>query len=308
MKEVIMRTFCKIMLVLVAFSLSACQTKQDGALEGMVTPANSNAKITALQAGKPVSAVDANIQDGKFRMALAPGMYDISVTAPAAPFPMSFPGIRIEPGKTITLPPVELAPATGKANLSGKVFPVVPNSQVKLIYEGKERAAVHTDPEGKYEFTELPAGTYVLQASAPGHAEDAAQVVVAENQKAEQNAVLFPITTIDGVDWAAGKIRSTGVGIPPQNAANSTVRHAMAQRAALADAQRNMLRTIEQIRLDDKHDVKTAMRRKDFSEKIQGFLKGYAVISERESADGKIEVVLELPLTGPAGLTRYVTE
>jgi hypothetical protein len=303
-----MRTLYTFFLALFAFVLFACQTKSDGVLEGTVTPLNSNAKITAMQAGKSVSMADANAQDGKFRMALAPGVYDISVTTPSAPFPMSFPGIRIEPGKTTTLPLIELAPAMGKANLSGKVIPAAPGSEVKLIYEGKERAAMRTDPEGNYEFKELPAGTYVLQASAPGHAEDAAQVVVTENQKAEQNAVLFPITSIDGVDWAAGKIRATGVGMPPQNAANSTVRHAMAQRAALADAQRNMLRTIEQIRLDDKHDVKTAMRKKDFSEKIQGYLKGYAVISERESSDGKIEVVLELPLTGPTGLSRYVTE
>jgi len=303
-----MQTYHKIILVLVTLVLFACQTKQDGNLEGTVTPPNAGAKITAMQSGKSVSTVDANTQDGKFRMALASGVYDISVTAPSAPFPMSFPGIRIEPGKTTTLSPIEFAPATGKANLSGKIIPPSPGSEVKLIYEGKERAAMHTDNEGKYEFKELPAGTYVLRASAPGHAEDAAQVVVMENQKAEQNAVLFPITPIDGVDWAAGKIHATGVGMPPQNAANNTVRHAMAQRAALADAQRNMLRTIEQIRLDDQHDVKTAMRGKNFSEKIQGFLKGYIVVSEHESTGGKVEMVLELPLTGPTGLSRYITE
>jgi hypothetical protein len=303
-----MQTFRKVIPVLVAFVAFSCQTKQDGVLEGIVAPLNSGAKITAMQAGNPVSTIDANIQDGKFRMALAAGVYDISIAAPSAPFPMSFPGIRVEPGKTTTLPAIDLTPAAGKANLSGKILPPSPGSEVKLIYEGKERAAMHTDSEGKYEFTELPAGTYVLRASAPGHAEDDAQVVVSENQKTEQNAVLFPIMPIDGVDWAAGKIRATGVGMPPRDAANDSVRHAMAQRAALADAQRNMLRTIEQIRLDDKHDVKTAMRGKNFSEKIQGFLKGYVVISEHQSADGTIEVVLELPLTGPNGLSRYITE
>jgi hypothetical protein len=35
--------------------------------------------------------------------------------------------------------------------------------------------------------------------------------------------------------------------MPPQNAATVTIRREMAKRAALADAQRNMLRTIEQI-------------------------------------------------------------
>ncbi len=35
----------------------------------------------------------------------------------------------------------------------------------------------------------------------------------------------------------------------------------------------------------------------------EGFLKGFMIVSEREN--GKFEVLLELPLTGPAGLTTY---
>jgi hypothetical protein len=44
------------------------------------------------------------------------------------------------------------------------------------------------------------------------------------------------------------------------------------------------------------------------AERIQGFLKGYRVVSEREREDGRIEIILELPLTGPAGLSRYIAE
>jgi hypothetical protein len=50
------------------------------------------------------------------------------------------------------------------------------------------------------------------------------------------------------------------------------------------------------------------MRSKNVAFKIEGFLKGYTIVSERELENGKFEVVLELPLTGPAGLTRYITE
>jgi hypothetical protein len=51
-----------------------------------------------------------------------------------------------------------------------------------------------------------------------------------------------------------------------------------------------------------------AMRNKNIALKIQGFIKGYTVVSERELEGGRIEVVLELSLTGPAGLSRYITE
>ena len=306
--EVDMRNIHIVVLILVCFFLGSCQTRKDGAIEGAIVPPGTSARISAIQNGKTVLAVPAGEQDGKFKLALAPGNYIIDVAAPSSPYPLRLNDITVKPGETTLLPTIELAVPTGKSTLTGKILPRRVTGEVKLIYEGKERAAVHTDSEGKYEFKELPAGTYTVKALAPGHAEDATQVVIAENQNASQNAVLFPIITIDGVDWAAGKIRATGVGLPPKNAVNETVRQALAQRAALADAQRNMLRTIEQIRLDTDKNIKTAMSDKSFAQKIEGFLKGYTVVSEREREDGKFEVVLELPLTGPAGLSRYITE
>jgi len=298
----------KIILVLFVLSLFACRVKQNGAIEGTIVPLGTSASISAMQDGKNILTVPAGGQDGKFKLSLAPGTYTINVIVPDSPYPLQFNDIKVKPGETTVLPPIELMRPAGKASLSGKVIPPRPDSEVKLIYEGKERAAVHTDSAGTYEFKELPAGTYVLRANAPGHSEDAAQVVITENQKAEQNAVLFPITSINGVDWAGGKIRATGIGIPPQNAANESIRRAMAQRAALVEAQRNMLRTIEQIRIDTDQDVKAAMRAKNVALNIQGFIKGYTVVSERELADGKIEVVLELPLNGPNGLSRYLAD
>jgi hypothetical protein len=288
--------------------LLSCQTKQNGAVEGVVVPVGLSVRISAVQDGKTVSTVSAGLLDGKFTLPLAAGIYTISVTTPDSPYPLNISNIVIKPGETTILPQIELTHSAAGATLSGKIIPPRSGSEVKLIYEGKERAAVRTDPDGKYEFKELPAGTYVVQANAPGHAEDTTQVVVAANQKVEQNAVLFPITSIDGVDWAAGKIRVTGTGLPPQNAPNESVRKAMAHRAALADAQRNLLRAVEQIRLDSDKNVKTAMNDKNFALKIQGFVKGFTVVSERELPEGKIELVLELPLNGPTGLSRYIAE
>ena len=148
--------------------------------------------------------------------------------------------------------------------MSGKIRPPRPDVELKLIYEGKERAAVHADHEGKYEFKEVPAGAYIVQANAPGHADDAIPVVITDNQTVELNTVLLPITSIDGVDWTAGKIRATGTGMRPQDASNETVRREMAKRAALTDARRNMLRIIEQMRIDDRsrHEVRHARQKR----------------------------------------------
>lgn len=295
-------------VVLFILVLFACHAKKDGAIEGTVVPAGTVASISALQGGKNILTVNAAGQDGKFKLSVAAGSYTVSVSAPNSPYPLQLNDVVVNPGETTILPPIELMPPAGKSILTGKVIPPRLDSEVKLIYGGKERAAAHTDSEGRYEFKELPAGMYEVRATAPGRAEDVARVVIPENQNVEQTAVLFPIVSIDGVDWAAGKIRATGTGLPPRNAANDSIRRAMAERAALADAQRNMLRTIEQIKIDTGRNVKDAMRSKNVATKIEGFLKGYTVVSEREGEGGKIEVVLELPLTGPAGLSRYLTE
>ena len=295
-------------LVLVILVLFACHTKQDGTIEGTVVPAGTVASISALQGGKNILTVNAAGQDGKFKLALAAGSYTVSVSTPNSPYPLQLNDVVVKHRETTILPPIELMAPAGKSVLTGKVIPPRPDGEVKLIYGGKERAAAHTDSEGRYEFKELPAGMYEVRATAPGHAEDVSRVIIPENQNVEQTAFLLPIISIDGVDWVAGKIRATGTGLPPQNAANDSVRRAMAERAALADAQRNMLRTIEQIKIDTDRNVKDAMRSKNIATKIEGFLKGYTVVSEREGEGGKIEVVLELPLTGPAGLSRYLTE
>lgn len=295
-------------VVLFILVLFACHAKKDGAIEGTVVPAGTVASISALQGGKNILTVNAAGQDGKFKLAVAAGSYTVSVSAPNSPYPLQLNDVVVNPGETTILPPIELMPPAGKSILTGKVIPPRLDSEVKLIYGGKERAAAHTDSEGRYEFKELPAGMYEVRATAPGRAEDVARVVIPENQNVKQTAVLFPIVTTEGVDWAAGKIRATGTGLPPRNAANDSIRRAMAERAALADAQRNMLRTIEQIKIDTGRNVKDAMRSKNVATKIEGFLKGYTVVSEREGEGGKIEVVLELPLTGPAGLSRYLTE
>jgi hypothetical protein len=297
-----------ILFLLPLVFLFACRPNRDGVVEGTITPPTAGARITAIQEGKEVLTVPVDSQDGRFKLALAAGSYAINVTIPDSPYPLRFTGIVVKAGEKTPFPPVELAPpAAGKASLAGRVTPPLPGAEIKLTGEGRERA-VHADREGKYEFRELPAGTYLMRANAPGHADDSAQVVINENQEAEQNAVLLPITDVGGVDWAAGKIRATGIGLPPRDAANDSARREMTKRAALADAQRNLLRIIERLRINADHDVKTAMRSKKFASKIQGFIKGYTVVSERDLEGGRIEVVLELPLTGPGGLSRYLTE
>ena len=303
-----MQMLIKLILVLCVLSSVALGATQEGVVEGTLVPPDALVQVSAVLDGSTVATIRAGAQGGKFRLPLAAGTYTIIVSAPVSSFPVRLDGIVVKPGETTALPPIQIVPGSGKAVLAGRIIPPRPDSEVKLIHEGKERSAMRADREGRYEFKELPAGTYEVRATAPGHADDIASVVIPENQTVRQTAVLLPIVATDGVDWAAGKIRATGIGSPPSNPENAGQARAMTQRAAIADAQRNLLRTIEQIKIDGGRSVGTVMRNRNMAERIQGFVKGYTVVSERELEGGRIEIVLELPLTGPSGLSRYITE
>ena len=286
----------------------ACTPGPTGTLKGTVSPSEPRAQITISQNVKPVVSVNSAPVDGTFSVHLKAGVYTIMITSATSTIPVTITNVTIKTGETTLLPPVNLAVQAGNAVVTGRITPAAPGTKVKLILEGKERAAAQVGVDGRYEFSELPAGNYAIQAEAPGYAGDTTPLVVSPDRKTEQNVLLLPITTTTGVDWTSGMIRATGHGVPPVQSSNSTVRHEMAKRAALSDAQRNLLKIIENIRIGSHLDIKTYMRDKVHAERIQGFIRGYSVASEMEHDDGSIDIVLELPLTGPSGLSRYITE
>jgi len=288
--------------------LTTSCTKQDGTIAGTVVPPGTGARITAMQNGKALTTTSPNARDGAFTIVLAPGMYDISVSAPSSPFPLTFSAVRVEPGKTTDLSRIELASQKGSAVLTGRISPAGSTTSVTLLAEGRERAAMPVDREGRFRFTELSAGTYTLQAGAPEYAQDAVALTVADSQTMTQNFQLLYVSAADGVDWVAGKIRVTGIGLPPAASANATIRREMARRAALADGERKLVKAAAEIKVGPGQNLRSYWGEKNFTERIQGFIRGYKVVGERETEGGRIEIDLELPLTGPGGLSRYLFE
>jgi hypothetical protein len=226
-----------IVVVLYVHLLFSCHPNQDGSIDGAVIPQGSSARITA-------------IQDGRFRVILAAGTYTIRVVVADSPFPLQFNDITVKSGETTSLPPLELMIPTDTGGLSGKIKSRHSSAEVKLIYDGKAKDSVHTDFDGKYEFKDVLGGSYVMQAFAPEHATFVISVVITDNHNLEQNVVRLPAVAIDGANWVSGKIHAMGYGMPPPNASPVAVRREMAKRVAVTHAQRNMLKIIEQIRID----------------------------------------------------------
>lgn len=304
-----MRTKLNLILVSAVLSsliLTACKGREDGTLEGSIMPPDISVRIAALRNGAAISTIDTASKDGRFSMQLPAGTYDISVTVPSSPFPMTFAGVVVEPKKITTLPPIILPSAT--ETIVGKIEGPTSGAKVTLLYDGVERATINPDADGRYEFQGLPPGKYSLHVSAPGYAADTRDVELSEGRPLVQNIRLLYISETPGIDWQAGKIRAVGLGLPPRKSPNASVSREMAKRAALADGLRNLLAIIEQVKVSPDKSVKSISADKGARIRIQGFVQGCKVISERETGDGKFELVLELPLTGAEGLSSVISE
>ena len=294
------------LFLVLSMVLLACPGKKDGAITGQVSPAGPGIRVFVLQQGAIVLQSEINAADGSFRLSLTAGTYDIKVTATTSPLPVMLNGVVVKKGETTPLGTITLAPIKGAGNISGRIIPQTAGTRVALIADGIERASISTSSDGRYEFEGLPPGRYTVQAVSSGYASDTAPVVVADNERSHHDFRLIYITAIEGVDWGAGKIRARGIGLPPKQAPTPTVKREMARRAALTDAERNLIRIVEMINVAPGQPVASVLGEKTFTRKLQGYLQGYQVAAERDMDGGKVEVELELPLTGPGGLSSHI--
>ena len=105
------------------------------------------------------------------------------------------------------------------------------------------------------------------------------------------------------VDWSYQAIQAKGMSVI-DTALPLAQAKAMAIRGAKLDAQRNLLETIKGVRIVSETRVNDLMTLSDYVySRVEGVVKGAVMVGEpREAGDGKIEVVMEIPLYGKAGI------
>lgn len=103
------------------------------------------------------------------------------------------------------------------------------------------------------------------------------------------------------VNWEKGMnadVVAVGVGLPPVGVpANRGT--ALARRAAIVDAQRNLLETVKGVQIDSNTTVESLMVASDIVKtKVSGVLQGANIIAEQVNPDGSYQVVMSLPMYG----------
>lgn len=100
------------------------------------------------------------------------------------------------------------------------------------------------------------------------------------------------------IDWNNGVIQATGLGFAPFNAINPSQGVAMARRAAVMDAYRNLLETVKGMRIDADTTVSNLQVSDTIRSKVSGVIRGAHVVSEQPSGDGGYKVTVEIKMYG----------
>jgi hypothetical protein len=113
-----------------------------------------------------------------------------------------------------------------------------------------------------------------------------------------------PLTQVIGsgeINWSDQVIRATGSGAPNPDAPNIAAARIGAERAAKADALRNILETIKGVRIDSETLVVNAMTQNDsIRTQVQGIVRGARAVATRYLSDGAVEVTLEIRMANPS--------
>ncbi|MGD9167929.1 MAG: hypothetical protein PVH33_14550, partial [Syntrophobacterales bacterium] len=101
------------------------------------------------------------------------------------------------------------------------------------------------------------------------------------------------------INWSTGKVVAVGIGAPPAKAANMAQARAMARRAAITVARRNLLEVSQGVQVDSMTLVKDFTVKSDIIRtSVQGVVRNAQVIDTAYMSDGSVEVTMVMSLGG----------
>ena len=101
------------------------------------------------------------------------------------------------------------------------------------------------------------------------------------------------------INWSQGVVTAKGSGAPPKGITNLAQARLMAERAAKADALRNLLETVKGVRVDSETTVETFITKSDrILTRVSGIVIGARVVDTKYLSDGAVEVAVTIHMTG----------
>ena len=110
-------------------------------------------------------------------------------------------------------------------------------------------------------------------------------------------------TTEAAANWDGGNIRAEGLGIAPPNTVSYAQARALARRAAITDAYRQLAEQIQGVSVDATTTVENMMvTNNTIRTHVSALIRGAQIVEEKSNRDGSYTVTLELPIYGAGSL------
>ena len=111
------------------------------------------------------------------------------------------------------------------------------------------------------------------------------------------------------INWDEGFVEATGTGVPSSIAKSPAQGRLMARRAAIVDAQRNLLESIEGVKITAETTVQNFETTNDMVRtQVTGVVKGSKIVNEQQLPDGTYQVTLRINLYGNGSLAEVVVD
>lgn len=102
-----------------------------------------------------------------------------------------------------------------------------------------------------------------------------------------------------GADFESGFVTATGIGARPSGETNAAAAVALARRAAVLDAYRNLAEYINGVKLDSETTVQNFANTNDIIKtKVSAVIKNAKIIEEHELNGGGYSVIMQIPIYG----------
>lgn len=105
------------------------------------------------------------------------------------------------------------------------------------------------------------------------------------------------------INWETDTVEAIGTGVPPANAKSPAQAKGLSRRAAIVDAQRNLLEAIKGVQVDSETTMENLTITSDVVKtKVSGLVRGARIIREQQMPDGSYQVVMAVKLYGQDGI------
>jgi hypothetical protein len=122
-------------------------------------------------------------------------------------------------------------------------------------------------------------------------------------------AAIDQISSYGTIDWDQGFVEAPGFGVPSRLAKSPAQGRLMARRAAIVDAQRNLLEAVKGVKVDAESTVQNYESINDtIKTQLSGMIQGAKIVNEQLLADGTYQVTMRINLYGQGGLTQIVND